>query len=398
MATIGSMGIGGSRYYEIRYGNGTLKSTSTPVTGTTATNLSHGNMQYLNPLPTGKFTPGEFRINDVVIRKVSGVSIPGMIQSTVKDNTYYVHRGYNTAIKALNVYLDYPSWPSQEAEWVLQKAKAKMLESDADIALMLAEATETLHMLRNPLKGFHDYLKKLRKLSRSQPKNWNPELSFLANAWLLYRYGISPFISDIESIMQLVNGKLKERVPGSLIRKKSGLDWVTTRDWVATTQSYGGLYLQPKWVEKTTYVAFGHTYARAALEVSSDFRADRFGFDPRQMPALAWEVIPYSFVIDWFASVGAWLRAIMPLINATHLGDCVSVKSTRTVTQTLNVLPLFGRSYELGDPGTFTWTCQQLERRTSDTTPVVPAFTIRQFGFKQLLDSLALLWGATPHN
>jgi hypothetical protein len=38
----------------------------------------------------------------------------------------------------------------------------------------------------------------------------------------------------------------------------------------------------------------------------------KYGLHPNQFPYLLWQLVPLSFMLDWFVDVGAWVRAISP--------------------------------------------------------------------------------------
>jgi len=50
----------------------------------------------------------------------------------------------------------------------------------------------------------------------------------------------------------------------------------------------------------------------------------RLGFTAKQIVTLPWELVPYSFVIDWFANVGDFLGAMADFaLSEKALGSCV---------------------------------------------------------------------------
>jgi len=54
-----------------------------------------------------------------------------------------------------------------------------------------------------------------------------------------------------------------------------------------------------------------------------DIMNHHFGFDVGQT---AWELIPYSFVVDYFINIGAWVSTLKPNIAGQFVGQCYSIK------------------------------------------------------------------------
>jgi len=61
----------------------------------------------------------------------------------------------------------------------------------------------------------------------------------------------------------------------------------------------------------------------------------QFGFRWADLPSTAWELIPFSFVADWFLSIGNFIGAISPKSGVRYLNEYESVRIKRTVTRTV---------------------------------------------------------------
>jgi hypothetical protein len=59
------------------------------------------------------------------------------------------------------------------------------------------------------------------------------------------------------------------------------------------------------------------------------------GFSTAGLFALPWELIPYSFVVDWFVNVSDYLRALAPSPSFHHLGSCLTGKHEYTTVWTI---------------------------------------------------------------
>jgi hypothetical protein len=144
---------------------------------------------------------------------------------------------------------------------------------------------------------FHGSIPRYRKgASLSNSKS-------LANNWLELQYGWKPLLADIRySIFALGKLALNDRTVGtsraSATYEKS--DGAVT--WVNNVQKpvVGSWYIRT-----TTTTKFAIRY-----RVSNPLRAfmSQSGFT--NPVSLAWELLPFSFVVDWFYPIGSYLESI----------------------------------------------------------------------------------------
>lgn len=285
-----------------------------------------------------------------------------------------------------------PNWSTQRQNEVLIKSEAQISDAVAEVGLFLAEVEKTLKMLRNPLQALKKALVALGK-AKDAVRQLRVYGNAAADHWLLYRYGIMPLISDITSMIELANKAItREGMVSTRARTKT-----VDKTKVGITSAFGGIDHQltctTEIVEK--YQA-SHTFLITLENSFGTFgsNAMRAGMSPSQILALAWELVAYSFVIDWALSVGDWLKAVSPVAGVSHLGNYVSRKTE--IYQKVTSTPL-GRAYYgplvQSSPGEFRVSIEQLERRVFLTTPVLPALNSKILSVKRIADTLALLQG-----
>lgn len=166
-----------------------------------------------------------------------------------------------------------------------------------DLSIALAESGTTARMVRNTFKVINH----ARKL---KPPGGFGSTRDVANGYLQYKYGWKPLLSDVynaanESIRVVVN-KL-EKVQASA-RIPEG------RKYVRKYASYGSSTNVP--IDRTVSEgSFSGCKVGVSLEIPPDaFRLDRWtSVNP---VSIAWELVPYSFVVDWFLDIGSYLRNI----------------------------------------------------------------------------------------
>jgi len=142
----------------------------------------------------------------------------------------------------------------------------------------------------------------------------------VANLWLMYRYGIRPLVQSIGDVNEAL-----ERV----IR----LDRVTTRGNATSSASS---------ISDQTYSNSGYswnlrksiteTITVRAVSVDGlvrDWRYD-YGMSSKDLITLPWELIPYSFVADWFVNAGDYFGALANCFQPESLGRCFTTSVVRT--------------------------------------------------------------------
>lgn len=199
------------------------------------------------------------------------------------------------------------------AQIALAKAYARMNASDLLGGEILADLDKTVSMLRRPFQSARSLtMKMIRHRDKRIGKTACSAAKAASSAWLEYRYGWQPIILDadtiIQSTIQMKSGLNRQRLvaraqeadEASITSQFSGVIWLdpaTASGTVKTTKRYRS--------------CAGVIYDRCDRGTSE--RVDRMlGYRPRDLAATFWEVIPYSYVCDWFVNVGDWIQAVTP--------------------------------------------------------------------------------------
>lgn len=138
----------------------------------------------------------------------------------------------------------------------------------------------------------------LRGLKRS-PRN-------VPQSWLEYQYGWSPLMSDIKGSIDSLQKSDKSRdwvitVKGSKLEKSSGF-WDSHPEKPSNTDA-----LDYFTGTKSTRVG---VFVRFDVIPDNTFLATVTSLGLTNPALLAWELVPYSFVVDWFLPIGDWLSAM----------------------------------------------------------------------------------------
>lgn len=226
------------------------------------------------------------------------------------------------------------------------------------------------------------YHSRLLKHVRAQARREKRPVAFtdVSNLWLEYQYGWRPLITDVFGSVEL----LAEHHLDNDYTKWKSLRVSDRRERnVSTSQSY---YIQR--VNAVHTVKFG-AYFRYKTSVPGI--ASKAGLtNPAEV---AWELLPFSFVADWFVNIGDWLTAITALKDCEVVGgwysSLIEQKSTTAIAVPVSRSSgrVTTRSFEI--PPKYT---QRLYRRTR-WTPSVPSIRLQPdpFGTKRTISAIALV-------
>lgn len=184
----------------------------------------------------------------------------------------------------------------------------------------LGELRETLQLIRNPAKALRSRInqwdtkaKKLRSsglrarraMSRNERKR--SVTKDLADSWLEYTFGWRPLLADIDDATKALNKRnswMSEPVSIS-----GSADSAKENAHLVSDQSLDYSYVKHERFTVDTFECRFHGKTKAYVVNPLRFNARLWGFDPRDFVPTLWELMPYSFLIDYFTNIGDVLQA-----------------------------------------------------------------------------------------
>jgi hypothetical protein len=170
--------------------------------------------------------------------------------------------------------------------------------------VMTGELKQSLSMIRHPARalrhGVGHYLSFLRKKAGTVPKRRRP--SFVRKTWLEYSYGWRPLIKDIDGAIQAFYAS-KHAHP--IFEMVKGTSRHTLKHVEADIFNYdvgaGHFVRGGRESEEEVFVKYFGIQHSTGQGVPN---SHKYGFSPWEFVPTIYELIPYSFLVDYFSNIG----------------------------------------------------------------------------------------------
>lgn len=236
----------------------------------------------------------------------------------------------------------YPGTPtlstSAVSDVAVTAAWANAQNADLLAFATLAESQKTIHGLSSLVKRIIRFALLVRK--GSFVKIWKTfTASNLADSWMEGRYMIRPLVYDMWGLYKAVNNVLRRDSYRQTYRGSHSASASATEVKKTFTRP-GGYEVWGKYTTTRTITARAGVLAHVQPIVG----VTSFGLD--QPFATIWELVPFSFVVDWFLNVGQVIASWEPSLGLTGLASWVTVTDavgkTKAIDHTVDLyVPTF---------------------------------------------------------
>ena len=166
----------------------------------------------------------------------------------------------------------------------------------------------------------------------------------ISSFWMAYRYELMPLIYEFQDWQKALRQALKEPARETSRNKQSSSKEVTTYDQLSTS----GVTKS----QITEKISFKVSSRAGVMYAPSVEWQTRFGFTLDRVPAAAYELIPLSFVADWFWNGAAVYDALTAEFRAQRiLGAWVSTTVEYTYTGSRVFVGYTGQGYTSSGTG-----------------------------------------------
>lgn len=214
-------------------------------------------------------------------------------------------------------------------------AHAKVGADEILLLVSLAEGKKTVATLVNCSHKLNGVLRLVKKdhrykawryFSMNQKGNWRRILNDASDLWLEARYGIRPLIYDYRGALAALNSVVKGTRQ-------------TFRGWESDTSEEQDAYVLPKvwewavdapaWQEAAVQrSSYSSVKVRAGVltQLDSITHLNIWGID--KVPESVLELIPYSFIVNWFFNISDTVSSWTPNMGVKELASWVTVERT----------------------------------------------------------------------
>lgn len=170
--------------------------------------------------------------------------------------------------------------------------------------------------LRRGLDAYVGTLRKrvTRRSVRRLPKyrRSSEQAKIIGDTWLEYNFGFKPLVSEIDEAIDYFNEEDPTARYDLRSIKAAGVaedaQWILgSKARVQYTPGKPGVKYRKRETAKVIVVYRGHVRMSPS---ASGYIAEKVGFHPTQWLPTAWELVPYSFLIDYFVNIGDIISAV----------------------------------------------------------------------------------------
>jgi len=266
---------------------------------------------------------------------------------------------------------------------VSNRLLSKVRGREIDLGVALGEYRETASFVAGAMvktaKSFSqlkrgDVSGALRTLTGKKNNRWEDIPGAASNTWLAYSYGLKPLVNDVASAVTILEKGLRDPSRPVVVRASS------TKS-VSGLVSSSGVYHDR--IEGSVRVS-----GKIEFWISNPvlYTLEQVGFvNPL---SVAWELVPFSFVVDWFVPIGDFLTNVMPPQGVSFVGGYIAHRGDGT-HEGWTTIPY-------GQYGWYTWMEQReiFKGRTPLTS--FPRYSMKvpdlSLSKSQIASSMALLW------
>lgn len=194
--------------------------------------------------------------------------------------------------------------------------KIRKYQTPFEGQIFAGELKEVFELIKNP---FHKSLKLtdevVRSLSRDRSRlkladgvrrrNLTPLAGAAADQWLEYRFAILPLMGDISSLLTLAKDIAEKRdhetvraYGSSIVTNSQSFTSTTSHGWVSGVRTRDAIYKVENIIRAGMSSKFLDDLSKSAPPIIDAVD------DLSSIPVTAWELLPFSFLLDYFINVG----------------------------------------------------------------------------------------------
>jgi hypothetical protein len=314
--------------------------------------------------------------------------------SAVEWQTPTLSHGSSDTVRdfALNEYirLDASVGPSLSAcnNEAAVKLLGKIAETKVNLGVMFAEAKKTSDFILGRARSVD---KAFRAFKRGRFREVADVLGLsrktVHKTWLEYKYAVTPLLIDAKNAAEFFAQQHCGRPVRFMVKSSARY---AKNDSRLVTFPYGSGTGKYTIGANLTYTV----KIKAWCEISNPHLSALQQLGLTNPVLIAWELVPFSFVFDWFISVGSWLEGLTAThgVNVLKAMKSFIAEGFAIADMKGQVIP-DGSGWYVMDPWVKEGTIREYWRDQFSIDPLstYPPVGTKAFGFDRLVTSLALL-------
>lgn len=260
----------------------------------------------------------------------------------------YTYHGANVLFNGADVGLEGTVLDERESE-LINKIRGKLNQKKTDLGVTAAEFHKTVDMVastanrlyqavtavrRGNLPAFARALginPTLRQTKRFQ-KRWNESKfgppgsteQFAAKTWLEYTYGWKPLLNDVYTTA--------EAMAEVTVQRQNLVRWASAN--VQNSVTVHKVSPLRNWIVDKTFTIQVSRQMKIAYKIDPGALNAANVFGLTNPLVIAWELVPFSFVADWFLPIGQALSDLTATCDLTWAGGFITRKYKMDVSVT----------------------------------------------------------------
>lgn len=278
---------------------------------------------------------------------------------------------------------DFVWMPANTYNRLCTEVMLKVGSKKASFGESIAESREALQMLTKSAVSLYQAYRAARrgnwsgvaKALKVRRKDFTKRHT-VSERWLEYQYGWKPLMNDIYDAHELIQKGFREKTQWACSVRN-------LKDSHTHRVDYGG--------GSTDETVSSAKFSMKVFYSVSDSTLSKLGQMGLINPlSVAWEVVPFSFVVDWFLPVGNFLEAITAPLGVTFIDGYASARCESTKTSYRPESP-YADEVRVSDTRGACCSMSGFTRRKLDAFPAPALYFKSPFSEAHALNALALI-------
>lgn len=274
------------------------------------------------------------------------------------DPVNYLKGTWNRTFRKEGIDVSYRLQSEDLASRLSNMMLKELSEQKASTLVTLAEINKTADMIANAATSISGFLSGIKKgdlvsalnavglSTKKQPKSVISKFArayryvdqnrkryphkfeeFVSKQWLAYSYGWKPLLSDVHSQAEALASSITEHSDVVRVVKVRNRYDKNKFDRNHFGGNLKGLLLSEETLRQTGQMKVSYMIPNGGVPAWQAFGV----VNPLEV---AWEVIPYSFVVDWFLPVGEYLKSLTATVGLNFHSGVVTLCEERSLSIT----------------------------------------------------------------